>query len=252
MSDRDGVEFLGTDAVLHAGFAVLVIALIIWVAWGLWEQSRSKGRYDSRMRRRAYRETAVFLSFLAAGCLAVIYLSGREFAQFGFAYEPSAGMRAAWVLSGLIGLFLISQIALVANSGRARRAMRAQIDIVKGVDRYRPADAKDFSWFYALSVTAGITEEIIFRGFVFGYLSLLMPIWAAAVASLALFIGGHAYQGVSGMIRILPISIAFTILVILSGSLLQAILVHIAADLAMGVMFWLLQKKGVPDPECGA
>lgn len=249
MPDRDGSEFLGTDAVLHAGFAVLVFALIIWVVWGLWEQSRLKGRYDSRVRRRAYRETTVFLLLLAAGCVAVIHASGREFAQFGFAYEPSWGMRAAWILSGSIGLLLVLQIAQIAYSSAARRAMQAQIDIVKGVNLYRPVDARDFSWFYGLSVTAGITEEIIFRGFVIGYLSLFMPVWAAAIASLALFIGSHAYQGLSGMLRILPISIAFTFLVVISGSLLQAMLVHIAADVAMGVMFWLLQKKGVPDPE---
>lgn len=249
MLERDGGEFLGTDAVLHAGFGLLVAALVIWVAWGLWEQARLKGRYDSQVRRRAYRETAVFLWAAAAGCIAAMYASGREFAQFGFAYEPSWGMRSAWISSALIGLFLFLQIIQMAFSSGARRVLQAQIDIVKGVDLYRPVDARDFSWFYALSVTAGITEEIIYRGFVIGYLSLFMPLWAAVFVSLVLFIGSHAYQGVSGMLRILPISIALTFLVVISGSLLQAMLVHIAADIAMGVMFWLLQKKGAPDPD---
>jgi hypothetical protein len=99
-----------------------------------------------------------------------------------------------------------------------------------------------------MAVTAGITEEVVFRGFLIGTLALWMPAWAAAAASVVLFVGAHVYQGVSGMKRILPISVALTTVFLLTGSLLPVMALHALVDVAGGAMMWRL--RGYRGPAC--
>ena len=44
---------------------------------------------------------------------------------------------------------------------------------------FLPQTTTDFRRYVAVSITAGIVEEIIYRGFVLWYLSLFMPLWGA-------------------------------------------------------------------------
>ena len=98
-----------------------------------------------------------------------------------------------------------------------------------------------------VALTAGITEEIIFRGFLIGVLSLVMPLPAAAAIAVAVFVVGHAYQGMAGMLRILPISIGLTVILLLSGSLWPCIILHALTDLVGGAVFQILHKTEEAD-----
>jgi membrane protease YdiL (CAAX protease family) len=101
----------------------------------------------------------------------------------------------------------------------------------------------EYRLFQTMAVTAGITEEVIFRGFLIGVLALWMPLWVAGLAALAVFVGAHVYQGLSGMLRILPVSTVLTILFLASGSLFPGILLHAAVDLAGGAILWEVRDR---------
>jgi len=84
-----------------------------------------------------------------------------------------------------------------------------------------------------LSVTAGIVEEAVFRGYLvtrikqFGKLkSWLIPI---VVSSLA-FGSGHTYQGIGGFIIISVYGALFALLYIRTGSLWPCIIAHFFQD----------------------
>ena len=53
-----------------------------------------------------------------------------------------------------------------------------------------------------VSVTAGITEEAVFRGLLIGVGTQLydLPLALVVLASLALFVAAHAYQGRRGLL----------------------------------------------------
>jgi len=85
----------------------------------------------------------------------------------------------------------------------------------------------------AMSVTAGVCEEIVYRGVLIalGTRLLGLPVPVAAVLALALFVAGHLYQGVTGLATSALAGGSLTLLYLITGSLLLPILVHIAVDL---------------------
>lgn len=83
-----------------------------------------------------------------------------------------------------------------------------------------------------LSVTAGVCEEIVFRGlFIAVGVSLGLELWAAAAVSLAVFSFAHLYQGLRGMLLVTLVGLALTSLYLSTGSLLVPIVMHILIDL---------------------
>lgn len=86
----------------------------------------------------------------------------------------------------------------------------------------------------ALSVTAGVTEEVIWRGFGLGLLFALLPSAHPAVPIVlaALVFGwAHFYQGRVGMLAAGLLGAGFAVLFWASGSLLFPILIHALIDL---------------------
>ncbi|MCG7344756.1 CPBP family intramembrane metalloprotease [Sporosarcina sp. ACRSL] len=88
-------------------------------------------------------------------------------------------------------------------------------------------------WNY-VSLTAGVTEEIIYRGFLLFALSYLFPtlsIWVVIIISSLLFGLAHTYQGfTTGVVRTTIFGIVFSILYIGIGSILPLIVLHFLVD----------------------
>lgn len=97
-----------------------------------------------------------------------------------------------------------------------------------------PHTSSELHAFYGLSFTAGIVEELLWRGFLIAYLSQFVPIWAAAVISALVFGISHAYQGISNTPKIFAVGLVFSGLYILSGSLWLPMLLHFAMDALQG------------------
>lgn len=86
----------------------------------------------------------------------------------------------------------------------------------------------------ALSVTAGVTEEVIWRGFGLGLLFALLPAThpAAPIVLAAVAFGwAHLYQGAIGVLATAMIGGLLALLFWASGSLLWPIVLHILIDL---------------------
>lgn len=96
----------------------------------------------------------------------------------------------------------------------------------------RPRNGRERRYAAGASVTAGICEEIVFRGlFIAVGVSLGLPVIAAAGLSLAVFTLAHLYQGPKAMAGVGIAGLALTYLYLSTGSLLLPILLHIAIDL---------------------
>jgi membrane protease YdiL (CAAX protease family) len=88
-------------------------------------------------------------------------------------------------------------------------------------------------WIY-VSLTAGITEEIIYRGFLLFALSFLFPdlsVWLVILLSSILFGLAHTYQGfVTGVVRTTIFGIVFSVLYMGLGSIVPLIILHFLID----------------------
>ena len=97
-----------------------------------------------------------------------------------------------------------------------------------------PHDTRELRGFYAVSFTAGTCEEILYRGFLPWVLGLAMPLPMAFVSAAILFGLGHVYQGPAGVVKTSILGVVMGGLVWLSGSLLPAVVLHIAIDAING------------------
>ena len=90
----------------------------------------------------------------------------------------------------------------------------------------------------ALSLSAGIGEELVWRGVLPALIALLSGSLAIGITlSIASFALAHAIQGPRSVLAIAGIAAAFHALVFISGSLYPAMLVHFAYDVVAGFTY---------------
>ncbi|MFI6453887.1 CPBP family intramembrane glutamic endopeptidase [Streptosporangium amethystogenes] len=138
---------------------------------------------------------------------------------------------------GTIAGFLVGATAAVLVFRRLAAKGRS-IPGQQAVTHLLPRTAVERWYAAGLSVTAGITEEIVFRGLLIavgtGALGLSKEV--AACCALAVFAAGHLYQGRRGMFMVTLAGFGLTLLYLRTGSLLMPILLHALIDLR-GLLF---------------
>lgn len=103
--------------------------------------------------------------------------------------------------------------------------------------RLIPRTPRERRLFVGLSIVAGLGEEIAYRGFTLTTLQLLgLGPWAAALISSAAFGMLHAYQGPVGILRTALIGLLLAVSVLLTGSLIPAIVSHALIDIVAGLV----------------
>ena len=109
-----------------------------------------------------------------------------------------------------------------------------------------PNTATERAAWVALSVTAGICEEILFRGFLIRFLrdsGQGLTLAAALLASSLMFGLAHLYQGLRGVVSATVGGLVFGLLFLLSGSLVACMALHALLDLQMA---YVLNPGAVP------
>lgn len=192
---------------------------------------------------RQYRIT-MLVEWLAFAALMIAWLAlGRPVAALGFVVPGGTGFYIGLLLLVAMTAYLVFawRKAAAATAGE-----RAKIKASLGNLRYfMPGDRRSYASFVRLSVTAGIVEEVLYRGFVFWYLAQFMPVWAVVAVSALAFGAGHSYQGVSGMIRVTLVGIAFGGYYLLTGSIWLPIIAHAVLDILQGAMLLeYLRERG--------
>jgi len=97
-----------------------------------------------------------------------------------------------------------------------------------------PTTKKERKLWNYVSITAAVTEEIIYRGFLISALAFLFPhfsIWLITLLASFLFGLAHTYQGlITGVLRTTVMGMVFSILYIGLGSILPLIVFHFLID----------------------
>lgn len=233
-------SFTQQDVFLLVPLAAIALQLIV----GFIRERQWKARIKSGLpgaRLRLYNETLAVLWTIAALCVGLWLASGRTWTELGFGW-PASGWRGgiAWGLAAGSVLYMGYTLVQTARSRDARTSVRKQVADMGGVDLIQPRRPAEHDRFIFLSITAGITEEIIFRGFLIGALALVMPAWVAAIVAVAAFTLGHLYQGPQGLVRVFGLSVLFTGLYLLCGSIWPLMIIHAAVDLTAAGVFRLI------------
>lgn len=120
------------------------------------------------------------------------------------------------------------------------KAEKLRLRVKDSVGALLPDTRQERSWFGAISVGAGISEELAFRGFLLYYFSAYVPQMNLAERLLltSLCFGlGHLYQGWKGIVGTGVLGLVLGGLYLLSGSLLLPVVVHAAVDYRVLLIF---------------
>jgi membrane protease YdiL (CAAX protease family) len=216
--------------------ALAVDHLVIWPRF-----LRNAQVQPQRARLRLWWAWMGMLWVLAAAGVALWLGTSRGLELLGLNFPT--GWRL-WTSSGLVlllaGLYLPTIAKIARGNSAQRTALRARFG---NLVTMLPRTQAEISWFVALSVTAGVCEEFVFRGYLIWVLHPFFGLWGAAAVSLLVFAAAHAYQGAGGALKSGLLGALLTAMVIAFGSLLPAIALHALIDIASGVVAWLVLRE---------
>lgn len=183
-------------------------------------------------RIHLYTQTLV-LEWVALAVLAIAwYLLSRPAADLGFV---APGGPNFWLGAGALVLVTAFLIVTWRRTIRMSATDKAKHrESLGSLVHFLPQTKRDYRHFVGVSITAGIVEEILYRGFAFWYLSQFMPVWAVIIVSAVAFGLGHSYQGAAGIARVTLVGLAFGVFYVLTGSIWLPILAHAALDILQG------------------
>lgn len=224
----------------------ILLLFVVQPLYGVIEIRRYKARARAGEpfdRVRFYRETIIMeWSFLAALAIAW-FIFARPIADLGLTVPAGTGFQVGLVMLVLaVGLLVYSWRAARKASGPEMARQRRSIE---NVVQFVPHTTRELRSFLAVSITAGIVEEIVYRGFVIWYLGLYMPLWLAVAVSSIAFGLAHSYQGPSGALRCGLVGLAFGLYYVFTGSIWLPIIGHIMLDALQGLAVReILQEEG--------
>ncbi len=183
-------------------------------------------------RLRLYRETAAIEWIALAALLGSWWLLSRDVAALGLVAPGGSGFWWSLLATSLvIAVMLYSARGIRSISEEQRQRYVGQFG---DIGLFLPVTRSELRGFYGLSFTAGVVEEVVFRGFVLWYLTAFMPMWAAVLLSSVAFGLGHSYQGPQGIWRTAAVGAALAVLFIACGSIWLPIIAHILFDMIQG------------------
>ena len=221
---------------------VLVFCLIVVMPlWDRYEIPRLKASPAPRKKIRFYQKimaaswactlVALFtIGWVAAG---TIHRSGGEAAWL----SPStrSGIFIGGFIAGLLIVIMVPAVlALRSDKIRAKAGKAA-----KKLAFLVPSTGEERRWWWLVCITAGICEEVVYRGFLLHYLHAvpfhLNLTWALVVSSLIFGIG-HLYQGIVGAVQTVVVGFVLGVIFLMTGNLLLPIVLHALIDLRVLVM----------------
>ncbi len=154
-----------------------------------------------------------------------------------------------WRLWASLGLVLALTLWLATSTVRfARLRRRKRVRLRSQAAARAPHTESELAWWAAVSLSAGFSEELVFRGYLIWVFQPLLGVWGAAALSLVVFAAAHAYHGAAGALAVGAVGALMTVVVLISGSLWPAVVMHLLIDLQQGFAAWLVLHASA-DPE---
>jgi len=152
-----------------------------------------------------------------------------------------------------MAIAIVSIAAMLAPLAMVRKpaGLAALLRQIEKLSFILPQSARERLWWALVSITAGICEEYLFRGFLLYYLHI-SP-WKArlgfAIPLACLVFGlGHLYQGVKGAFGSAAVGFLLFLLFLGTGNLLWPMVLHALADLRVLLVLKAVRARTVSAP----
>jgi len=193
-------------------------------------------RESSRARVRFFQRFLLVWWTTAAVVLLSLFLDDAHPRTLGLRKLHGA---SPWLLLLACLFFLLLPIWRVRSPGPYRDAVLAQLAHAKAL---LPGTREERWYFAAVSITAGICEELVFRGLLPAYFDKLLPGFplVGAAASVLGFGLAHLYQGARGVLLASLLGLALFCISMATGSIASAMILHAVNDLRILALAALL------------
>ncbi len=140
----------------------------------------------------------------------------------------------------MFSLLVLAALAVILNLFHLESAQ-------KQISQLAPASVAEAALWIALSVSAGICEEFVFRGYLQQQFARTTGrTWIGVAVSALLFGTAHGYEGIAGMLMITVYGALFSLLAIKRRSLRAGMIAHGWHDSFTGLLLWALKRANVP------
>ncbi|HEX4738247.1 MAG TPA: CPBP family intramembrane glutamic endopeptidase [Allosphingosinicella sp.] len=155
------------------------------------------------------------------------------------AWLPIPRLLAPALVVVLAAFCLLALLPLVQSLRGLRWRRAYQVAIRRDFARipgFIPDTAAERAVWVVISLTAGLCEEVMYRGFLIRFLhegTFGLPVAGALAVSCLCFGLGHVYQGLKGAANTTIAGFGFGVLFLLGGSLVPGMVLHALIDLQM-------------------
>lgn len=221
--------------------ALAFVALVLLPVAAAYTGQRLAGRGEDEDKQLIRRYWMLILRGWAVTAF-IVWIwaaSGKPFALLGLALplrlpdEIGIGLVALALLLVPLQLWRLAEI-----DGSQLKAALRQIDAIK----ITPDSWRELVLFLVVAITAGVWEELLYRGFLLWYLTPHIGVIGAVTLSSLMFGLGHAYQGPQGVISTTILGTAFALLYLASGSLWWLMALHAAIDIQAGFVTFRIKR----------
>lgn len=225
--------FIPWDFVLILVFLGVIIP---WRGTARMKRLMSKPELTSADRLSLYGSTILFQWLIVAIVVWRALIRGVDPEELGIsARDP---WRVAWTSIALTGFVCLNQVIGLRKVTKLPEGKRGRLFAI--TERIMPQTPAETIVYSALACTAGLSEEFLYRGFLFAaFVRMIVnygpPTALAAVLSSAWFSLAHVYQGRRGIITTFVVGMIFVVVRIWTYSLLPAVAAHIGIDLVVGI-----------------
>lgn len=195
-------------------------------------QLLAKPQVSSAERLGLYAATIAFQWLLVAVTAWRCWVRGLNAAQLGLA-GPADGQIFLAAAAGTLFLGILHWLNL-RRIGHLPSEMHGRLK--EFAERVLPRTAVEMLLYFALSLTAAVCEEFLYRGFAMAVLARLgWPVWVIVIVTAAMFGLAHLYQGRGGVASTCILGFVFGAARIAYDSLVPVIIWHAAVDVIAGI-----------------
>lgn len=235
------------EFILEIGFWIIIVFLLLYepiIGYYYFQKFKKSVEVNNNERIKYYTNTIIGLWIPTIFILLLVNITDLTLKQIGLTIPRiNIEILGPWVTYiglgiGFLYLIIVLYYAIgykFSNKIKQQLLNKKKEEWNKSeVSPIFPVTKKEKKLWTYVSLTAGITEEIIYRGFLIFALEYLFPnlsIMIIILISSIIFGLAHTYQGfVMGVLRTTIFGVVFSVLYISLGSIIPLILFHFLLD----------------------
>lgn len=218
-----------------------LLIVVIMLAVSMSGQTRSKRVLRAGSRPLLY-TSGVVMQWTLVG---VVWLGikRRGYSLRQLTGRPWRGLDDFLIDVAIAAVFWIGVAIVLASLGYAMGMQNKVEELRKAIEFMAPANIFELCVFFVLAVSAGICEEIVFRGYLQRQLGALSKsVLVGVLASATVFGASHLYEGPERMLLIGVFGAMLGTLAALRKNLRPAMIAHTWQDIFAGVGQFLMRN----------